>query len=510
VSVRDHRVVLRSRRLGVEVLPRLSAAHNYGSPRSWKLYKFLCLLQHQGTCPDVFFDWGTAGKASFLPRITLGNIVVSLACWRINRETALELAQGRLQVLEWRQTNHVPRFAFIAELDHQLLIDFENPLAVETFLELIRKQPETIMVEMFPGPDALAVRGPEGSFVHEIILPVVRTKPRAAATSTTASPDTSSSLREGGPAQADLTASGDRAGFSLEPESEWLFAKLYCSPSHADRLLLELVQPLAGEITTAGAADRWFFVRYADPGWHLRLRFHGDPAALSEVVLPALTRMAEPFQRKGVLWRMQLDRYEPEVERYGGPHSIAIAELLFQLGSELCLDLLPLVLSDAGANLRWKLAFCAADCLLAGLGLNAGEKKVLTEHMRASREETWIVDEAYRRQMARRFRSVQGREMLVAMLKQLGDDSRSDPESGLLPAKAVYALQSFSNRAQVIRRQWQDLQQAGQLTATIQEMAGSLVHMHVNRMLRSCHHEQETVLYDFLVRTYATKLARDE
>lgn len=48
VSVRDGRIVLRSRRLGAEVLPRLTSAHNFANPRSLKLYKFLCLLQHQG------------------------------------------------------------------------------------------------------------------------------------------------------------------------------------------------------------------------------------------------------------------------------------------------------------------------------------------------------------------------------------------------------------------------------------------------------------------------------
>lgn len=514
VSVRNGRIVLRSRRLGVEVIPRLTSAHNFANPRSWKLYKFLCLLQHQGTCPDLFFDWGAAGKASFLPRVTLGKVVVSLACWRINNETALELTQGRTSVSDWRRANHVPRFAFIAELDHQLLIDFENPLAVETFLDLIRKQPETVMMEMFPGPEALAVRGPEGRFVHEMILPFVRRERRPVAAPPPDASSASSSVRRG--QQAEVMAGKNGESFQLEPGSEWLFAKLYCSPSHADRLLLEFIQPLVAEIMEAQVADRWFFVRYGDPGWHLRLRIHGDPAALGEHILPVLTRRAQPFRRNGVLWRMHFDRYEREVERYGGPQSIAIAERLFQFDSELALDLLPLVLSDAGAELRWRLALCAADRLLAGLGFSTTERKTLAQQMRAAREESWIVDETYRRQLAGRFRSIsssvsiQGRQELAAMLAGLENNTQSGSQEGALPPEAVSAFHRFSGRLQTLREQWLDLQQRGELTATLPEIAGSLVHMQLNRLLRSCHLEQETVICDFLIRTYATKLARGE
>jgi thiopeptide-type bacteriocin biosynthesis protein len=494
VSLRDGRIVLRSRRLGAEVLPRLTSAHNFAHPRSLKLYKFLCLLQHQGTCTDLAWDWGAAGHAPFLPRVALGNIVVSLACWRIDQETALSLTQGRTPVAQWRQVSQVPRFAFVAEFDNQLLIDFENPLAVETFLEHIRKQPETILVEMLPAPGALSVHGPEGSFVHEIILPFVRKKPAAAATREASAPAKSNSRAVGVPPRA-----------PLEPGAEWLFAKLYCSPSHADRLLLELVQPLVTEVRAAGTADRWFFLRYGDPRWHLRLRFHGDAAALSGHVLPLLGRMAGPFRRQGIVWRLEFDRYEPEVERYGGAQGIGIAERLFQSDSELCLDLLPLFTNDVGAELRWQLAFCGVDSMLTGLGFSNKEKQALARQMRAAREQTWVADEAYRQQLARKFRSGGLRQALAAILNDL-----ETGDGGLFPRAAVPAFSRFSAALQITRRHWEELGRSGQLTSTIPELATSLVHMHLNRMLRSCHHEQEAVLFDLLVRSYAAKLAREE
>ncbi len=317
-----------------------------------------------------------------------------------------------------------------------------------------------------------------------------------------------SAHKEANPAPVE-TLSAPIINPDLASESEWLFAKLYCSPSHADRLLLELVQPLVAAAVSAGTADRWFFLRYGDPRWHLRVRFHGSPAALSHHVLPDLRRRAEPFQRQGILGRLELDRYEPEVERYGGPLGIAIAERIFQFDSELCLDLLPLFLSNAGAELRWQVAFCGADRLLAGLGLPTAEKRELADQLRATREEAWTVDATYRKQLARKFRSGQMRQTLAALLNEFDGDLNHN-RAYVLPSQAVSRLQGFSDRLQIIRAEWERLAQAGELRVPLSKLAPSLVHMYLNRMLRSRHHEQEAVLCDFLVRTYAALLARDE
>src|SRR6185437_14016704 len=56
VRVDGNRVVLRSRRLGKDVLPRLSNAHNY-AVRSLGAYRFLCALQRQGVASVATWSW---------------------------------------------------------------------------------------------------------------------------------------------------------------------------------------------------------------------------------------------------------------------------------------------------------------------------------------------------------------------------------------------------------------------------------------------------------------------
>lgn len=60
-----------------------------------------------------------------------------------------------------------------------------------------------------------------------------------------------------------------------------------------------------------------------------------------------------------------------------------------------------------------------------------------------------------------------------------------------------------------VGNQLEDQRQVNELGRSIPELAVSFIHMHLNRMLRSAHHKQETVLYDLLARTYASGLASE-
>jgi thiopeptide-type bacteriocin biosynthesis protein len=143
---------------------------------------------------------------------------------------------------------------------------------------------------------------------------------------------------------------------SFPPGSEWLYAKLYTGVATADRVLLDAVAPLAESAVASGAADRWFFIRYADPRDHLRVRFHGDPARIREEVLPPLLAIGATELTTGGVWKVQLDTYEREVERYGGPAGIELAEQVFCADSDAAVEILRLLESGDQANdERWRI-----------------------------------------------------------------------------------------------------------------------------------------------------------
>jgi lantibiotic biosynthesis protein len=508
LSLKNGRLVLRSRRLGKEVLPRLSSAHDFSTPRNLKLYKFLCLLQQQGTTPELAWNWWGLEQEKFLPRVVFGNIVLSLARWIIDETGVRELLHGqeeqRLSRLrEWRRAARVPRFVYIAEGDNNLLIDFEAALSREAFFDHIRKQSSAMLVEMFPSPEALPVLGPGGTFVHEMVVPFVRNR-EFKGQPVVAEPREEPARRDSFPAATTTVSNGPAAG------SDWLFAKIYCSPSHADRLLTEFVPALLGELRKGGVAPRWFFARYADPQWHLRLRFHGDPAVLQAQVLPLLQTRIEEEQRRGTVWRLQFDDYEPEVDRYGGPVAIHLAEQIFQLDSELCLQLLQGLSGDFSTDLRWQLAFSAVDCLLTALDLKLDEKRSFAANAARWCEKDFVVNDGYKRQVARRFRDY--RRILDDLLTDVEDGTASRAGSrtapAVVPAEARGALARYAVGVTLVRHRLEEVRCANQLTCTVPELANGLVHMQLNRIFRSCHREQEAVLCELLNRTYASRLNR--
>src|SRR5215471_5241919 len=226
VAVENDRVILRSQRLGCEVVPRLTSAHTYTHGRNLKLYKFLCLLQSQGLAGALTWNWGILEQASFLPRVVIGNMVLALARWRMTKDVIEKLssrsgAERLRDIHAWRMGLGIPRFVLLAEADHELLIDFENVLSMETMIEYVKKRESALLLEMFPSPDRLCAHGPEGSFTHEVVIPFVRAKAQP-------QPDRlDTSVRAPSKPCYGTVADGQR---NFLPGSEWLFAKIYSSP----------------------------------------------------------------------------------------------------------------------------------------------------------------------------------------------------------------------------------------------------------------------------------------
>lgn len=128
-------------------------------------------------------------------------------------------------------------------------------------------------------------------------------------------------------------------------DKEWLSAYVYCSP-YGDELLLTEVSPFVEAVLSEGLAEKFFFVRYWERGPHLRLRFQGDEDVLERRVKPELESICRDFFKKRPSpepppeptsgtqeWyptgTIRYVDYEPEVERYGGPTGILIAERQF-------------------------------------------------------------------------------------------------------------------------------------------------------------------------------------
>jgi thiopeptide-type bacteriocin biosynthesis protein len=495
VSVVDEQIVLRSARLGRRVLPRLTCAHNFGASQG--IYRFLCALQAQGTAGDLGWDWGPLHNAPFLPRVVAGKVVLCRAIWHVSQDELKPLGQARgaarfRAVQHWRAARRLPRWIAVVDGDNELPVDLDNVLAVDTLVELIKGREQATLVELFPGPEQLVACGPEGRFVHELVVPFVQRR----AVATPRGQGATAVLRSGSTPPHPAT---ERCRRSFAPGSEWLYAKLYAGPATLDQLLRDVIRPTVETVSRTGAVDRWFFVRYGDPDWHLRVRFHVQPARLRGELLPTLQAAAAPLIDDGRLWRFQLDTYEREVERYGGALGIELAERLFHADSEAVLALAERLPEDTRGDVRWRIALLGMDRLLDDLRFDPDMRRAVIRRARDSFTIEFRADAAFKHQLGTKFRPE--RAGLVALLNPA-------PETDTPGDFGYEVLRRRSELLAPVVTELNSCARAGRLTVPLPEMAVSYLHMHANRLLRSAHRAQELVLYDFLARLDESRAAR--
>lgn len=502
VSVRDGRVVLRSARLGREVLPRLTSAHNWARESS-TVYRFLGELQLQGVSGGIMWQWGALDSAPFLPRITYGRTMLSPAQWNISEEELKRIAEAsetdRPGVFrQWRTERRLPRFVVLADGDNTLPVDCENALSVDAFAHIVKGRSGTRLQELWPLPEELRARDEEdAAYVHELVVPFLRK--REEGTWRLGEGETG---RNGKLPQRALSpcppVSPSPSLRSFAPGSEWLYAKIYCGAVTADQVIREVLVPVAEEVLAEGAADQWFFLRYNDSGNHVRVRFHGLPERLREEVWPCLQASLAPMLEDGRVWRVQLDTYEREVERYGGAAGIELFEQASFADSAAVVEILDsLDQGDTDAAGRWRLALIGMDRMLNDFGFDLAEKADILKTSRAAFLAEFKADDALIDQLSERYR--QERKTLEALL-----DSSKAAESPLAAGLDVFVRRSV--RLCAIAEKLRAAE--GRLTNTLPDIAASLLHMHANRMLRSAHRAQEMVIYDLLTRLYSSQLAR--
>jgi lantibiotic biosynthesis protein len=295
--------------------------------------------------------------------------------------------------------------------------------------------------------------------------------------------------------RAALTADVPRA---FPPGSEWLYVKLYTGTSSADQVLRAL-GPVIEKALVSGAADAWFFIRYGDPDWHVRLRFHGSPARLTAEVQPWLHEATAPLLADGRVWKVVLDTYVREIERYGGGVGIALAERLFEADSRAALGIVELLDGDAGADQRWRLVLRGMDQLLDDLGLGLEQKRDVIRRARLGLGADLGVGVPTERALGAKYRKE------CASLEALLDRAK-DAHSPLAPG--LLRLAERSERMRAIAAELAAAEKAGELSEPIVTLAESYLHMLANRLLRSAAREQELVIYDLLGRCYESRAAR--
>ena len=278
------------------------------------------------------------------------------------------------------------------------------------------------------------------------------------------------------------------------PGDDWLYYKLYGGARTADLVLQEAVTPLVAKLQGQGHIQQWFFIRYADPDTHLRLRFLlTEPQRLGAVAL-GLREAVQPFVAQDLVWKVQVDTYQRELERYGA-EGMALAEQLFHVHSEFVLGMLTLVEDE---ELVVFLALTAMDTLLEAFGQDEGSKLAFARRGLEGFKREFNTDKHFSKRLDAKYRPLRSRlEVFMDRLETL------EEYGPLLPL-----LTTFKEGALPVAARIQDKVSKGLLVIPMENLLWSYVHMMVNRTFRSRQRFYEMVCYDFYEKYMKSRVAR--
>jgi thiopeptide-type bacteriocin biosynthesis protein len=251
------------------------------------------------------------------------------------------------------------------------------------------------------------------------------------------------------------------------PGSEWLFVKLYCPETFQEDVLAYPIRTFAPEALAAGWAEEWFFVRYHDPDLHIRLRFRGERERITGQLLPQLCAWAAKLMDESYCTRFCLDTYERELERYGGPAGMALAESLFAIDSQTISDILYLTKERAFQMDKIALAVLSIDQSLAHFGLDEAARLQWLRQYVTSRNEV-EVGQAYRQHKAL-LRSLLGQAHTLL--------------DGLGSQQLMQVFERQQEALAPITARLRELAEQGILSVSLDALYSSYVHMHCNRLL---------------------------
>ncbi|MDR2586497.1 MAG: thiopeptide-type bacteriocin biosynthesis protein [Prevotellaceae bacterium] len=275
------------------------------------------------------------------------------------------------------------------------------------------------------------------------------------------------------------------------PGDQWLYVKIYTGFNTADRIIIEIISPLANQLLNNQVIGKWFFIRYSDPELHLRLRLLLNDNNKINIPILMLQQALREYIVNDLVWKVQIDTYQREVERYGAT-TVELSETLFFYDSQCFTEILQVIQGPEAEMLRWLSAMASVDYLLNDFSFDLQQKVEFITMVKENFVREFGLENS-RSQLSNKFRSF--RNTVEEFLEANGEKYQN-----IHTILAERSKWQTSVADQIIRHT-----DKGE---KLNSLLSSYSHMMMNRWFRSKQRMHEAVVYDFLLKYYKSKMAR--
>lgn len=275
------------------------------------------------------------------------------------------------------------------------------------------------------------------------------------------------------------------------PGSEWLYYKIYLGYTTSDQILTEVVYPFTENLKERNLIDKWFFIRYNDPDYHIRIRFHilNVPENIGKIITEFEDKLSSYFV-EGKIWKIQIDTYKREIERYS-IENIELSENVFYFQSKLILEFLKTLenYENEGDN-RWLFSMKAIENLLNIFDYSLDNKIKLMESLKVSFKREFGDSKVLSKQLNTKYRFK--RETINELILKNNNEIDS------------LFIEHNSNINNILGNITQNLDELH-----LHDLLSSHIHMLMNRLFRTNNRKFELVIYDFMYHQYLSYRARN-
>lgn len=286
----------------------------------------------------------------------------------------------------------------------------------------------------------------------------------------------------------------------LYPGDKWLYVKIYASSVQCETLLITKIPQLISSLTKQSLIQKWFFIRYADPENHIRLRFLLSDTERIAVIMTKLLKCIGKELESDIISKIQYDTYTRELERYV-ENNIEDSESLFFTDSVITLRLLRAIRQYKGEEEeRVAIACKSIDQLLSDFNYNIEQKADIINAISESFCSEFGYNEKNRTQLNDLFRKISPKIEPYFFYDKL-------PLDTFQKTICTIMVDRTSKQKDIISSIKRNLKYDEQI---IQEIIRSYIHMMMNRLFSSQNRLYETLTYYFLKKEYISIMARQK
>lgn len=463
ISVADDKLILESISLQKVIIPRLSSAYNYNH-NDLSIFRLLCDLQHQGLQSNYTFDLEHyfPGMGHY-PRVVFNQTILCAAKWYLSAEdlkhingATKEETYARFTLI--REKKGLPSHIALTKFDQQLVFNIDRKEEVHFLLDCL-KGLDQVMIQEFCRSGQPCVTTHDGkplisqfiAFLYQDEMVYSGFRP----------PDA-------------VLASKIKQEYIIG--SRWLYLKLYCNPSVANDLLVKKLLPLLKQFDRKDLKS-WFFIRYRDSGYHIRLRLNVREQSIGTLLTRLKIRLADTVHIH-LIREYQADTYRRELERYG-PDIIGLVEDFFHASSELIIRYIKVSGLKSAKYTYHSLAFVSVAHLLNSFLPQLHEQLIFLEQMVQTFYAELSNDKTLKIDLDQKYRELK------------------TEITGLLIDSEYYKKQKLTPESVMLTLKINEIQKpvAGFTAKRKTQLLADLIHMHLNRLFIDQQRNQELIVY---------------